>query len=424
MIPSEEFMALRDEILIQILGIDGSEPIYNSYWRGEIGDGEVELPYGGVLAKLGQYAYSVPLHCYEFGFDFIPTASARLFYPDKGLELDVVYSGDRPYNIIRYLYITNSSAVELPSGIGIGSAREDVIAAYEQYIIPDFRPMLTLEEVVALGSDLNGIYFVIREDCVHSIYVGTVREDSKYISVFESHLSWNYYPKWFYPDREYMEATQPTDIRYLQIPNENFQMLRDEMLLQILGINGNKPLYQYEVGELGIVPEDHVGVFAKLGEYAYSESLSDLDLGFAYEGDSAYRYYYPDVGLEIDVLYQDDQLPVVLRYLYIANNSEVKLPGGIGIGSTREEVVAEYEPYIFRNFQPMLTSEEVIALGSDLNGVYFIIRDDCVYSIYIGTVREVCIYSNVFETNAGWNYYPAWFYPDREYMESVQSSNP
>ena len=209
MIPSKEFMELRDEILINIIGIDGSLPIYHT--RKSDSD-YVELPYGGVLTKLGEFDYRVPLGHLNLGFDIYPAATNRLYYSDKGLELDVDYHGDVPYAVVRYLYIANTSEIKLPSGVGIGSTREDILAAYGPYILHDFHPMLTSEEVVALGSEKNGIYFVIRSGYVYSIYVGIVREDSKFAFVINTYSeSIGLYPDRFYPDREYMETARENE---------------------------------------------------------------------------------------------------------------------------------------------------------------------------------------------------------------------
>jgi hypothetical protein len=94
----------------------------------------------------------------------------------------------------------------------------------------------------------------------------------------------------------------------------------------------------------------------------------------------------------------------------------VKLPSGIGIGSTSDEVLREYGEHVIPDFKPMLTSEEVIALGESLNGVYFVIRDNLVYSIYVGTVGETSGFAWFLEHNiAAFDLYPAYFYPDREY---------
>jgi len=137
----------------------------------------------------------------------VPSAK-RFYYTDEGIEIDVYYVCDQPYDVIRYLYISNSSAIKLPNGVGIRSTREDVLKEYEAFIIEDFAPLLTSEEVIALGSDFNGIYFVIRDDYVYSIYVGTVGEFGKSSWLFTPTVSTIMYPARFYPDREYMESTQ------------------------------------------------------------------------------------------------------------------------------------------------------------------------------------------------------------------------
>lgn len=211
MLVSEDFIRVRDEILIEILGIDGSLPVYHSY---EDDPDYIKLPYGGVLTKLGKYAYRVGLYELELGFNIIPASANRLYYPDVGIEIDVLYAGDAPYDVIRYLYVSNNSTVKLPSGIGIGSKREDVVREYEQFILSEFHPMLTEEEVIALGSNLNGIYFVIRDNFVYSIYVAVIREDSIFSPwITQKNSGFDLYPDWFYPDREFISCyTVQTDV--------------------------------------------------------------------------------------------------------------------------------------------------------------------------------------------------------------------
>ncbi|MCL2046908.1 MAG: hypothetical protein FWG88_11055 [Oscillospiraceae bacterium] len=206
MIPSDEFMELRDEILIEILGIDSNLPIY---YPDKNDPNYIELPYGGVYMKLGDYDYRVSLSKINFGFNLKPASTYRFYYSNEGIEIDVVYQDDSPYELVRYLYISNTSKKALPNGISIGSTKDEIINMYEPFIITNFLPMLTDEEVIALGSNLNGIYFVIREDRVYSIYIGIVNENSRYSWFLTTRSNGiSLYPDWFYPDREYIESIQ------------------------------------------------------------------------------------------------------------------------------------------------------------------------------------------------------------------------
>jgi hypothetical protein len=206
--PNEEFMQLRDEILMQIIGVDGSLPVYHMLDDDpRYGD----LPCGSVRMNLGRYACRIPLSAFEFGFGIEPASGMRLYYPDEGIELDVLYADDAPFGVVRYLYIANSSRIKLPGGVGIGSAVGDVVSAYGAHIIPDFQPMLAVDDVIALGSDVNGVYFVIRGGRVYSIYVATIREDSPFSRwIAPLCTERRLYPAWFDPDREYIETTQPS----------------------------------------------------------------------------------------------------------------------------------------------------------------------------------------------------------------------
>jgi len=212
MIPSEDFIELRNEILIQILGIDGELSVFHS---DKTDPDFVELPHGGVFSKLGEPDSIVSLNDINIASVIRPNGTKRFYYFDEGLEIDVIYECDEPYDVVRYLYVSNSSTLKLPSGVEVGSAREDVLSVYESFVIEDFVPMLTSEEVVALGSSVNGIYFVIRDDCVYSIYIAVVDEGSRFSWFMTPSSSCKLYPDKFYPDREYMAINQTGNPFYM-----------------------------------------------------------------------------------------------------------------------------------------------------------------------------------------------------------------
>jgi hypothetical protein len=204
-IPDTEFRNIRDEMLIHILGIDSNLPVFDS---DENDCDYVFLPYGGVRAKLGEPDYIVQFSELNFGDDIRPNSTKRFYYSNVGLELDIIYECDQPYDVVRYLYISNSSMIKLPSGVGIGSPRDDVFAIYERFIIQGFIPMITSEEVIALGSNVNGVYFVIRDNKVYSIYIAVIGEDSNFLWFLTPSQEYKLYPDRFYPDREYIENAQ------------------------------------------------------------------------------------------------------------------------------------------------------------------------------------------------------------------------
>ena len=60
----------------------------------------IELPYGGVLNRLGEYSYRLQLGNIEIGFEIIPASCWRFYYTDIGLEIDVMYAGDEPWDVV------------------------------------------------------------------------------------------------------------------------------------------------------------------------------------------------------------------------------------------------------------------------------------------------------------------------------------
>jgi hypothetical protein len=140
----------------------------------------------------------------------------------------------------------------------------------------------------------------------------------------------------------------------------------------------------------------------ELSDIIYNESIKyfyDLDEEPQYVQGGIYsrwigsirREYYKD-GFNVDMATSDDY-PIWQNYLYISPACEIKLYQEIGIGSTREELYREYEGAI--NFS--VSTDELINVGK----IWFVVKNDIVYSIYIG----MGVYSEE---------YFGGFYPDRE----------
>lgn len=113
------------------------------------------------------------------------------------------------------------------------------------------------------------------------------------------------------------------------------------------------------------------------------------------------RWYFPQ-GFEIDVAgYPGDTAGSVIyelqNYTYISRTCALKTRSGIGIGSSRSEVMNA--SYGVVNADE--TNDTQIAVGSFFSGVYFIIENDAVSAIYISS-------------SSASDQFLHGFYPDRE----------
>lgn len=114
----------------------------------------------------------------------------------------------------------------------------------------------------------------------------------------------------------------------------------------------------------GIDPED---VQKKLGEPIKKIDKSDYE-----------RWYFKD-GIEIDVVNQNDAFYMLFNYVYISPESDIKTPNGIGIGSSKDDIIKAYG----KNVNYEKTTNENIVIGYD--DITFVMNNDKVESIFIAT---------------------------------------
>jgi hypothetical protein len=106
-----------------------------------------------------------------------------------------------------------------------------------------------------------------------------------------------------------------------------------------------------------------------------------------------YFYHYYEEGFDVGITSMDDE-PRWGNYLHFSPTCKLKLYKGIGIGSTRDELLAAYAGAIdFENSTDDLINAAIYT--------WFLIKNDVIYSIYIAT--NVII-------EAYWD-----FYPDRDW---------
>jgi len=82
-------------------------------------------------------------------------------------------------------------------------------------------------------------------------------------------------------------------------------------------------------------------------------------------------------GFEVSVGTMNDY-PIVTDYIYFSQECELKMSTGIGIGSTKAEVLSTYGEMI----SPKLQTDTRTAIGID---VFFIFEYDVIQSIYFRT---------------------------------------
>jgi hypothetical protein len=110
-----------------------------------------------------------------------------------------------------------------------------------------------------------------------------------------------------------------------------------------------------------------------------NESLGEPDRKIEY--DDFVRYYY-EQGLEIDVLYQNDQ-PVLFNYIYFHPACALETEKSVGVGSSKEDVLKEY----CNGINAEKSNDNVIVVGDNNIGIIFIIFNDTISSMYIALGR-------------------------------------
>lgn len=145
-----------------------------------------------------------------------------------------------------------------------------------------------------------------------------------------------------------------------------------------------------------LVSTNEVKDYNKLGRELVEETLQEMFGGtepedfinkfgtpVKEEEDEAGGYvrWYFDQGIEIDVVDVNDSYLMLYNYVYLSPECDLKTSREIGIGSTRDEVINKY----VNEINPDLTDEEYIFAGAELQGISFVIKNDKVESIFIGT---------------------------------------
>jgi len=93
-------------------------------------------------------------------------------YDDAGLELDIVSDGEEL--IVNNILADNTFTGKTVAGIGIGSSRDDVIAAYAGQIDPESDPENA--DTIVAGTVFGGIVFTIQDNAVDAIFIGAASE--------------------------------------------------------------------------------------------------------------------------------------------------------------------------------------------------------------------------------------------------------
>lgn len=102
-------------------------------------------------------------------------------------------------------------------------------------------------------------------------------------------------------------------------------------------------------------------------------------------GDVVETWYWTEKGITIDFLAPDMTADVTtVRSFTLAAPYEVKGAKGVGIGSTKQEVLDVYSGVI----EPRSEGEDMIIVGSIYGGIFFTLVDDKVSTIFVGAGAE------------------------------------
>ena len=102
-------------------------------------------------------------------------------------------------------------------------------------------------------------------------------------------------------------------------------------------------------------------------------------------GDAVETWYWTEKGITIDFLAPDMTADVTtVRSFTLAAPYEVKGAKGVGIGSTKQEVLDVYSGVI----EPRSEGEDMIIVGSIYGGIFFTLVDDKVSTIFVGAGAE------------------------------------
>jgi hypothetical protein len=122
-------------------------------------------------------------------------------------------------------------------------------------------------------------------------------------------------------------------------------------------------------------------VITQIGE---PEEKSKLELWGA-DGLEHQTWYYRSTGLEID-FFTDDTKTQIAGSIIISYPSVLKLTRGIGIGSTKDDVIKAYKKEI--NLKNEWGGQDMIVAGTEFGGVIFSFENNKVSTIFIGSAAE------------------------------------
>lgn len=105
---------------------------------------------------------------------------------------------------------------------------------------------------------------------------------------------------------------------------------------------------------------------------------------WAADGDVHQSWYYPQKGIELDMVKRSDGKLVVGRVV-ITNPCTYKTKRGIGIGSSEEDVRIGYAKEINPKFS---NGKKSVVAGTVYGGVMFSLKDGVVAGILIGDAAE------------------------------------
>jgi hypothetical protein len=139
---------------------------------------------------------------------------------------------------------------------------------------------------------------------------------------------------------------------------ESFCIHSDKVYL-LIGRQAANDGHAFMFGGRGRTPDDFISV---LGEPINKEAC---------------RWYF-EQDVQIDVFTDNTEIG---NYVFLGSQCELKTAEGIGIGSTYDEVMEAYKDEI----NPEQTNKDIITVGINDEGVFFVIDEGVVSSIYIST---------------------------------------
>jgi hypothetical protein len=144
-----------------------------------------------------------------------------------------------------------------------------------------------------------------------------------------------------------------------------------------LAETGFNIMHREKFGEIGIDLSSEMVVKA-LGE---AETKSNVEVSQV-DGANVQTWMYPSKGLEISFSEDENKKWTVASYS-ITEKSTLKSSRGIGIGSSREEVLKAYEKDIGEQ-----SDEGSIIAGTVYGGIVFWLGEGKVRSIFVGTMAD------------------------------------